>query len=388
MKNFNVAEFGVVPDGEKLQTAKIQAVLDLCKQGGGCVVFPEGIYRVSSLRLWSNTTVILEKGAVIEGSTDIRDYSDYPDTFGMVFYTDGQLIPLHDGRQARKEYRRAIFSAFAQKNIAIFGNDNSVIDGKDCFDFEGDEGFRGPHAVFFSGCDNIVLKGYTVRDAANFAHQLDNCRNVLIKNVKAEAGHDGVHINQCNNVIIEDCAFSTGDDCIAGINVCNVYVRNCILNTSCNMFRIGGQNVYISHCKMKGIGKYPHKLSLYQGNGKFSPAETGRRNTLFFMEFFASDIVPNDCGCNVTVSDCEIVDVDSCIHYEYNNPYALHTGSVLTEVRFENVKVKGLKKSSVVIADPKRGLHAVMHNVTAESREGEPIELFVGGSANISIVDS
>ena len=46
MKIYNILEHGVQADSAELQTAEIQAVLDLCKDGGGKVIFPAGTYRV------------------------------------------------------------------------------------------------------------------------------------------------------------------------------------------------------------------------------------------------------------------------------------------------------------------------------------------------------
>ena len=49
-------------------------------------------------------------------------------------------------------YRRAMISAYGESNIAIIGEEGSVIDGRDCFDPDGEEGFRGPHGIFMTNC--------------------------------------------------------------------------------------------------------------------------------------------------------------------------------------------------------------------------------------------
>ena len=62
MRDYRVTDYGVELNCAQLQTAKIQAVLDMCREGGGRVIFPRGKYYISSLWMWSDTTLYLEKG--------------------------------------------------------------------------------------------------------------------------------------------------------------------------------------------------------------------------------------------------------------------------------------------------------------------------------------
>ena len=52
MNTYNVLDYGIQANASQLQTAQLQAVLDLCKNGGGKVIFPAGTYRIASLRLY------------------------------------------------------------------------------------------------------------------------------------------------------------------------------------------------------------------------------------------------------------------------------------------------------------------------------------------------
>ena len=49
MNIYIITDYGVEANAAKLQTAQIQAVLDLCKADGGTVVIPAGEFLVSSL---------------------------------------------------------------------------------------------------------------------------------------------------------------------------------------------------------------------------------------------------------------------------------------------------------------------------------------------------
>ena len=69
---------------EGLQTEYIQAALDACREGGGTVTLADGLWRVGSVRLYSNTTLKLSAGTVLQGSDRIEDYEDLhvPTTLG------------------------------------------------------------------------------------------------------------------------------------------------------------------------------------------------------------------------------------------------------------------------------------------------------------------
>ena len=86
-----------------------------------------------------------------------------------------------------------------------------------------------------------------------------------MRRVTCLGGSDGIHLHCTENALIEDCLFKTGDDCIAGINIKNLLVRRCILNTSCDLFRIGGVNIRIEDMYAYGPGYYPHRKTVVKG---------------------------------------------------------------------------------------------------------------------------
>src|ERR687885_5362 len=71
----NVRDFGATGDGQTKDTAAIQQALDRCwVLGGGEVFVPPGRYLTGALALKSNTTLRLDRDAVILGSPDFADY--------------------------------------------------------------------------------------------------------------------------------------------------------------------------------------------------------------------------------------------------------------------------------------------------------------------------
>ena len=137
MNKYYVIDFGVKTDCFDLQTAAFQAVLDLCKNDGGVVVVPKGKYYIAALRMWSNTTLYLESGAELYGSEECDDYEVFPVPQGMEMRSDMELITQYYVTPW-ETYRRAMITAYGEKNVSIIGEANSIIDGRNCYDANGE----------------------------------------------------------------------------------------------------------------------------------------------------------------------------------------------------------------------------------------------------------
>ena len=116
-----VIQHGAAPDDEKLDTRAIQAAIDTAANaGGGIVRFPSGTFLTGGLMLRNNITLRLDEGAILKGSTDHRDYGE--------------------GR-----WSQALIRGDGLTGIRIHGP--GTIDGADCKNPKGEEGFRGPHGI-------------------------------------------------------------------------------------------------------------------------------------------------------------------------------------------------------------------------------------------------
>ena len=386
MKIYNILEYGITADNPALQTAEIQAVLDLCRDGGGKVIFPAGTYRVAGLYMHSDTTSYLESGAVIEGSDDCNDYAIFPFPDGVEDYSDMLLLRRYYGKPW-DAYRRAIISAYGEKNLTIIGEEGSVIDGVHCYDPDGEEGYRGPHMIYFTNCDNIILHGYTARYAGNFMHQLDKCNHTTMTKVTCIGGSDGIHLHYCDDTLIDGCVFHTGDDCIAGIYVTNLRVRRCELNTSCDVFRIGGVHLLVEDCHIHGPGIWPHRKTVVRGKNDELPQNEGRHNTICVMIYFASIDTPDpESSHDIVFRNCKVDGVDTFLHYRHQD--LLSAGTHLTEVVLDNVAFTDLDAPSNVHAPEDDPLVVRMKNVTASFRENavNPAGVFDGIDAGTKIV--
>lgn len=390
-----ITDYGVEPNSSRLQTEAIQTVFDLCKAKGGTVVVPCGEFRTGGLQMWSDTTLYLESGAQLIGSDYSEDYAVFPVPDGVELRTDMELITQYYENKPWDTYRRAIISVYGGKNISIIGEKGSLIDGNDCCDPLGEEGYRGPHGIFITNVQNLRLEGYEIANCGNFMHQIDNCQNINIKNVKCTAGSDGVHLHHCNNILIEDCVFHTGDDCIAGINMSNLTVRRCDLNTSCDIFRAGAKNVLVEDTKMWGPGIYPHRMTVVQNRGtelvrdrsNTLPQSEGRHNLINVWVHFASTNFPSkEPYDNVVFRNCKIENADHFLEYIADHP-PLQKGAYLTGMTLENIEFTGLLAPSITRASAENPLTITLENVTVSSRNHDGIKAFDGNDKNVIIIE-
>ena len=255
-KYYNILEYGAVAGSPVLQTSKIQAAIDSAfLDGGGEVVVPCGVFITGTLRLRSNVTFHMLSGAILKGSNDPEDYRHFledpvepidPDEeYDENFNADIPKLEKYNsiGCFVRHRWFDAIIKVYRAKNVKMIGDPGSVIDGVNLYDPQGEEGYRGPHAVQMTYCKNVEFGGITIKDCGNWAYAIYCSDNIFAHDLVVLGGHDGFHVRVCKNVLIEDCQFRTGDDCIAGFANENVVVRNCYLDCACSAFRFGGTDI-------------------------------------------------------------------------------------------------------------------------------------------------
>ena len=385
-----ITEHGVKENCTELQTKAIQRVLDLCRDGGGTVVIPAGEFHVASLRMWSDTTLLLRDGARLIGSEECNDYEVYDVPAGVELRTDMELISqyydmTHPGGPWR-EYRRAMISAYGEHDLAIIGQGSATIDGRHCYDADGEEGYRGPHGIFFTNCDNVEFRGYTIQNSGNFMHQLDNCRHTRMRDVTCLAGSDGIHLHCCTDTLIEHCTFITGDDCVAGINIRDLVVRDSELNSSCNATRMGGVGILFERCHIHGPGYYPHRKTVVRGKDDELPREAGRHNMLALVDYFASENFPDsEPSRDIVFRDCVLENLDRILNYRADTP-PLQKGTHLAELRLENVDIRGPINASWVAASPVTPLRIVLRDMRCDTPDRSLTDaLFVGLDAHTTV---
>ena len=282
---YNIVDYGAVADGT-LCTAQIQRAIDACfLSGGGEVIVPTGRFLTGGLRLRSNVTLHLMENAILLGSISPEDYTTYIDDEIEPISPAEREAPVSTVKGGTEicisaypfsRWNNAIIRAIRAENIAIVGEKGSEINGQNCFDEQGEEHYRGPHAINMWFCENVTLKGYTVRDSANWAHAIQNSQNIKVNDVTVLAGHDGFDVRTCDHVTVEHCTFITGDDCIAGFDNNNVTVRDCYFESACSIFRFGASGMLVENCQSVAPATYGFRGHL-SGEEKRARAATTER---------------------------------------------------------------------------------------------------------------
>lgn len=383
----SILDFGAVPDEEDLQTEKIQAAIDHCfLQGGGEVVIPAGVFRTGGIRLRSNITLHLLSGAVLKGSRNPEDYFGYlhdkleplpTDQITDCLWTKatrGQFRDYRFIRLAGSRWNNGLIKAVYAENVAIIGEDGSVIDGSDCFDELGEEHYRGPHAINLFYCQNVTFRGYRVIDSANWAHAITYSRNIVMENVTVEAGHDGIHCTVCENIRIADSKFYTGDDCVAGFANVNVVVTGCELNSACSALRFGGTNVLIEKCHIYGPCRYLFRGSLTPEEKRegIRPTTEGHRNNMLSVFTYYSDFslpVAHQPG-NIALKDCRVDYADRFLHFNFSGNEPWQRNRPLESIRFENIKATNISMPLTAYGDPSVPVTVVLKDMEVSIREG------------------
>lgn len=332
----HIEDLGALLPCDHIATAEIQRAIDACAAtGGGVVRFPAGTYRSGTLHLRSGVTLRLEQGAVLEGSPDIGDYD-------RRYWGGGFLVgaDLHE--------------------VGLEGP--GVIDGVDCRDPAGEEGFRGPHCIALVRCRNVHVRDLTIRRSANWAFNCVECQDVAFERLTVLGGHDGVDAMHCLRFAFADCDFRTGDDCIAGADNADFRFERCAFNTSCNAFRFACFGLRVAHCRFWGPGEHVHKVS-------------GRVNMLSaFVHFSPTD--RRNCHGSEPHSDdwlvehCAVEGVEQL--YEYDCRTLWQTGRPVRRVVFRDVAASGLRRPVAVVGDTRRQFCLSLERVHLALPPGTP----------------
>ena len=266
--DFNIQDFGAVGDGFTLNTEAIQKAVDKASQrvatameagdrdARATVVFPAGSYLSGTLQLKSNVTLHLDKGAVLLGSTDPKDYHalDRP---------GHPVSPKQDDNSAI-----ALIAAFKAENIGITGP--GTIDGQGTAlalhidslirigQMQDPNYARGalrpsetlrPKLLLFSLCRDVQLEGATLKNSACWGLSFELCERLRLSKLQvvnmAYWNNDGTDLTDCKNVRITDCEFNTADDGIClksyypGHANDSFYIADCRVRSGASAIKFG-----------------------------------------------------------------------------------------------------------------------------------------------------
>jgi polygalacturonase len=271
-QQYDISKFGVKNDSTILQTKAIQKIIDQAfAKGGGTIVIPKGTYLSGALFFKKKTNLLLQEGAVLKGSDEIKNYPFIPSRM------EGQSL----------DYYAALVNAYGVDGFSITGpgtiNGNGLKFWKTFWTHREDMKKIGksstnlevsrPRLIFIWKSNNVKIQNIKLCNAGFWTTHLYQCNDVLIdradirspfKPVKAPST-DGVDIDVCKRVTITNCYISVNDDAIVikggkgptahklpqnGI-VEDVLIENCTFGPAHATLTLGSESIHAKNITMR-----------------------------------------------------------------------------------------------------------------------------------------
>jgi polygalacturonase len=329
----DVRTFGARGDGNRIDTAAINAAIAAASRaGGGTVYFPAGTYASYTIRLQSNVTLYLEQGATIlaastpqngttTGGYDAADpvqpwdaFQDYGHTHwaNSLIHGDGihDVAILGPGML----FGRGLSSGRSGRSARA--NDNEL-------PVSGQPGV-GDKTIALRNCHNVLLRDFKVKQGGWFALLATGVDNLTIDNLIVDTNRDGFDIDCCRNVRVSNCTVnSPWDDGI------------CPKSSFALGYARSTENVTITNCHVTGVYQIG---SVIDGTWKRLPTMPDRGGT----GRIKCGTESNGGFKNITISNCV---------FEECQGIALETvdGAVLEDITMTNITMRRLSSGPLFL---------------------------------------
>ncbi len=310
-KVYNVRDYGAKGDGVNIDSPAINAAIDAASgNGGGVILFPEGVYSSYSIRLKDNITLRLEKGSVIKAAKPTAEQGyDPAEPNEWDAYQDF----------GHSHWQNSLIWGIGLKNLKFEGE--GLIDGTDAL--SRGLGRQGPvaeanKAIALKNCRNVTIKGISMLQCGHFALLLTGVDNLVIDRVLVDTNRDAFDIDCCANVRITNCMVNSLND--DGI------VLKCSYGLG---WPKATENVLIENCKVSGYDPGTVYYGTYGENITAAPDRDGPTGRIKF------GTESNGGFRNVTIRNCE---------FKRCRGLALET---VDGAPLENIKVRGLKMDDI-----------------------------------------
>jgi len=246
-KVYNIAAGGAVADGKTNNTLVIQKAIDEASaQGGGTVLVPAGKFVTGVINIKSNVELHLDKDAFLLGSPVRADYGD--GKASALIVSDHQHHIAITGPGTIDGQGEALL-----KDIYVRLNAGTLQDSEwktenPWHQVRPEENNR-PKLIEFKNCDDIKIKGVTIKNGLCWVQNYKSCSNLIVDSIKVESvifwNNDGIDITDCKNARLTNSFFNAADDgiCLKSENpqeACeNVYVANCKVRSSASAIKFG-----------------------------------------------------------------------------------------------------------------------------------------------------
>jgi len=201
----NVKAFGAVGDGKHIDSPAINAAILEAAKSGGTVTVPEGVWLCYSIRLQSNVTLRLEKGAIIKAAhvTNEQGYDE----------AEPNDSPYQDF--GHSHWHNSLLWGENLHHVTLEGE--GLIDGTNVLSRgEPKKGYHGKpianKALALRDCQHVTIRGLKFLNCGHFAMLLTGVDDLLIEQITADTNRDGIDIDCCERVVVRNCYVNTLND--------------------------------------------------------------------------------------------------------------------------------------------------------------------------------
>jgi len=293
----NVAENGLIGDGVTNHTQALNALSKQLSKTGGTLYFPAGRYVTGTLFLYSNMTLCLDAGAVLQGSDRFDDFP-FIDPNEVKGYTRGG--------------RWGLVSAWQAQNVRICGGGKTDGNGKLWWDSQKSD-YERPRTINLIQCKDVVIEDITICNSPCWTIHPMCCENVSIRSVSIynpydSPNTDGINPESCKNVRISDCHIDVGDDCVTIKSgdeqdlLQKQYACENIIVTNCTMAH-GHGGVVLGSEMSGGIKNVTVSNCIFQNTDRGIRIKTRRRRGGSIKGVTFSNIIMENVMACITVNE-------------------------------------------------------------------------------------
>lgn len=271
-QEYEIVRYGVKADSTIVQTKAIQKVIDKAfAKGGGVIVIPKGTYLTGALFFKEKTSLVLQEGAVLKGSDEIKDYPFIPSRM------EGKSL----------DYYAALINAYGVDGFSIKGpgtiNGNGLKFWKTFWAHREEMKKLGkastnlevsrPRLIFIWKSDHVKIQQVQLRNSGFWTTHFYQCNDVLVEDTNIQSpfkpvpapSSDGIDLDVCKGVTIRNCYISVNDDAIVikggkgptahqlpqnGI-VEDVLIENCTFGPSHATLTMGSECIHAKNITMR-----------------------------------------------------------------------------------------------------------------------------------------
>ena len=246
-KVYNIARYGAVADGKTNNTLTIQKVIDEASaQGGGTVLIPAGKFVTGVINIKSNVELHLDKDAFLLGSPVRADYGDGKAS-ALIVSNHQHHIAITGQGTIDGQGEALLKDIYVRLNAGTL-RDTEWKTENPWHQVRPEEDNR-PKLIEFKNCDDIKIKGVTIKNGLCWVQNYKSCSNLVVDSIKVESvtfwNNDGIDITDCKNARLTNSFFNAADDgiCLKSEDpqgYCeNIYVADCKVRSSASAIKFG-----------------------------------------------------------------------------------------------------------------------------------------------------